>query len=103
MAQTRCERPEARAGADAAVMPIRARPGERHGWEKMTAMASIVDRLRARKEWQFFAALPRADSALALTWYAVLVLRGVLPAAFALSMGLLVAAVQRGGGLRRVR
>ena len=65
----------------------------------MTAMASIVDRLRARKEWQFFAALPRADSALALTWYAVLVLRGVLPAGFALSMGLLVAAVQRGGGL----
>src|SRR5215203_2645992 len=62
-------------------------------------MASLVSRLRARKEWQFFAVLPRADSALALTWYTVLVLRGVLPAAFALSMGLLVAAVQSGASL----
>ena len=62
-------------------------------------MASLVGRLRARKEWQFFAALPRADSALAVTWYTVLVLRGILPAAFALSMGFLVAAVQRGGSL----
>src|SRR5215217_2246640 len=62
-------------------------------------MALLVGRLRARKEWQFFATLPRADSALAWMWYAVLVLRGVLPAAFALSMGLLVAAVQRSGSL----
>ncbi|MEO7272457.1 MAG: ABC transporter ATP-binding protein [Vicinamibacterales bacterium] len=62
-------------------------------------MVSLVGHLRARKEWQFFAARPRADSGLALKWYAVLVVRGVLPAAFALSMGLLVAAVERGASL----
>jgi len=43
----------------------------------------------------FFAALPRADRGLAAFWWTVLVLRGVLPAAFALAMGILVAAVQQ--------
>src|ERR1700738_3376506 len=52
-----------------------------------------------RKEWQFFSVLPKADAALAATWWAVLILRGVLPAAFAIVMGALVAAVQRGGSL----
>ena len=52
-----------------------------------------------RKEWQFFAVLPKADAALALAWWAVLVLRGVLPAAFAIVMGALVSAVQRGASL----
>jgi len=49
-----------------------------------------------RKEWQFFTALPRADAPLAVAWMVALVLRGVLPAAFAIAMGALVAAVQRG-------
>jgi len=62
-------------------------------------MRSVASRLRTRKEWQFFAALPRADPALALTWWAVLALRGLLPAAFALSMGLLVSSVQHGASL----
>src|SRR5262249_17868652 len=54
-----------------------------------------VRRLRARQEWQLFAVLPRADRELAVAWWVVLALRGVLPAVFAIAMGLLIAAVQR--------
>src|SRR3954462_1574267 len=56
----------------------------------------MFERLRARKEWAFFAALTRADALLGAAWWVVLVLRGVLPAAFAIAMGLLVGAVQQG-------
>jgi len=52
-----------------------------------------------RKDWQFFAVLPKADRALAAAWWAALILRGILPAVFAIAMGSLVAAVQRGDGL----
>ena len=38
----------------------------------------------------------KADSVLTATWWTVLVLRGVLPALFAIAMGALVGAVQRG-------
>jgi ABC-type multidrug transport system fused ATPase/permease subunit len=55
-----------------------------------------LDRLRARKEWKFFAVLPKADGTLAIVWWILLVLRGVLPAVFAVAMGVLVASVQRG-------
>ena len=59
----------------------------------------MIGQLTARKEWIFFGALPKADRFLAIAWWVVLILRGVLPAAFAIAMGVLVAAVQRGGGL----
>src|ERR1700730_6290966 len=59
----------------------------------------MIERLRARNEWKFFAALPKADRALAVVWWIVLVLRGVLPAIFAIAMGVLVAAVQHGDSL----
>ncbi len=52
-----------------------------------------------RKEWQFFAVLPKADGLLAAVWWAALVLRGILPAVFAIVMGVLVAAVQNGSAL----
>jgi ABC-type multidrug transport system fused ATPase/permease subunit len=55
--------------------------------------------LRDRQEWRFFRALPAADGPLAVTWWVVLILRGVLPALFAVSMGMLVGAVQRGESL----
>jgi ABC-type multidrug transport system fused ATPase/permease subunit len=55
--------------------------------------------LRERNEWKFFAVLPRADRVLAFVWWAVVLLRGVLPAIFAIAMGVLVAAVQRGENL----
>ena len=58
-----------------------------------------LQRLARRNEWQFFAVLPRADGTLALVWWIALVLRGVLPAAFAVAMGVLVSAVQQGGNL----
>jgi ATP-binding cassette, subfamily B, bacterial len=59
----------------------------------------VFERLRARKEWQFFTVLPKAAPGLATAWWIALVLRGVLPALFAISMGVLVASVERGGSL----
>ena len=53
----------------------------------------------ARDEWKFFGVLPRADSGLAFLWWFVLILRGLLPALFAIAMGVLVGAVQRGESL----
>src|SRR3954467_11829445 len=59
----------------------------------------MVSGLRGRKEWQFFSVLPRADAALAASWWIVLGLRGALPVLFAVAMGALVGAVQRGANL----
>jgi len=56
----------------------------------------MVRSLTERKEWKFFAVLPKADASLAAVWWAALLLRGILPAAFAIAMGVLVGAVQRG-------
>jgi len=56
----------------------------------------MMHRLYADDRWKFFAVLPRADRTLAVAWWAVLVLRGVLPALFAIAIGMLVGAVQRG-------
>ena len=50
----------------------------------------MLERLRARNEWTFFAVLPKADCALAVAWWVVLVLRGVLPAIFAIAMVIIV-------------
>jgi ATP-binding cassette, subfamily B, bacterial len=61
--------------------------------------AAVFQRLTERKEWKFFGALPKADPRLAATWWVVLLLRGMLPAAFAIAMGVLVGAVQRGAPL----
>jgi ABC-type multidrug transport system fused ATPase/permease subunit len=58
-----------------------------------------MQRLRERNEWKFFSVLPKADRPLAVLWWVVLVLRGVLPAVFAIAMGALVAAVESGTGL----
>jgi ABC-type multidrug transport system fused ATPase/permease subunit len=58
-----------------------------------------LSRLRQRNEWKFFGALPKADRLLALAWWVILLLRGLLPAVFAIAMGVLVGAVQRGDSL----
>ena len=55
--------------------------------------------LTERKEWKFFSVLSKADPWLAGIWWTVLILRGVLPAAFAIAMGVLAAAVQQGASL----
>ncbi|HEY2377337.1 MAG TPA: ABC transporter ATP-binding protein [Gemmatimonadaceae bacterium] len=47
-----------------------------------------------RKEWKFFSILPKADAPLATVWWTVLLVRGILPAVFAIVMGVLVSAVQ---------
>jgi ATP-binding cassette subfamily B protein len=60
---------------------------------------SVLHSLTDRKEWKFFAILPKADPGLAVAWWIALLLRGVLPAAFAIAMGMLVGAAQRGGPL----
>jgi ABC-type multidrug transport system fused ATPase/permease subunit len=57
----------------------------------------VIKRLRARPEWQFFAALPKADPLLAAGWWALLVVSGVMPAVFAVAIGVTVGAVQQGG------
>jgi ABC-type multidrug transport system fused ATPase/permease subunit len=59
----------------------------------------LLQRLYDRKEWQFFRILPKADAGLATVWWVALLLRGILPAAFAIAMGFLVGAVQRGQSL----
>ena len=59
----------------------------------------VLTRLRERNEWKFFGALPKADGRLAAAWWLILVMRGVLPAAFAIAMGSTVGAVQRGDSL----
>ncbi len=59
----------------------------------------MLQRLRDRNEWKFFSVLPKADSGLAVLWWVLLILRGVLPAVFAVAMGLLVGAVERSESL----
>jgi ATP-binding cassette, subfamily B, bacterial len=66
--------------------------------ERFSAV-ELLQRLRQHKEWMFFAALPKADGVLAFTWWAVVLLHGILPALSAIAMGVLVAAVQRGDPL----
>ncbi len=59
----------------------------------------MLQKLRARDEWKYFGILPKADAPLAMVWWALVLLRGLLPALFAISMGVLVSAVQGGGAL----
>ncbi|HEU0168553.1 MAG TPA: ABC transporter ATP-binding protein [Chloroflexota bacterium] len=62
-------------------------------------MPPLFKQLGDRQEWRFFGILPRADRPLAYLWWLVLLLRGGLPALFAVAMGTLVGAVERGQGL----
>jgi ABC-type multidrug transport system fused ATPase/permease subunit len=59
----------------------------------------MLAKLQASPAWKFFTVLGRADRSLASVWWGVLVLRGLLPAAFAIAMGVLVGAVQSGASL----
>ena len=61
--------------------------------------ASVIQRLRARPEWKFLTILPRANPFLATIWWTALIVRSLLPALFAVAMGLLVGAVEAGGDL----
>ena len=59
----------------------------------------MLSRLRERNEWKFFGVLPKADPLLAVAWWVVLILRGMLPVGFGIAMGVLVGAVGRGDSL----
>src|SRR5207247_2882625 len=61
--------------------------------------AVVLQSLTERKEWKFFGVLPKAAPGLTAAWWTVLALRGILPAAFAIAMGVLVVAVERGDRL----
>jgi ABC-type multidrug transport system fused ATPase/permease subunit len=65
----------------------------------MTSMEGVVRRWRAHKLWELASVLPRADRALAILWWTLLILRGTLPALFAIAMGALVAAMENRAGL----
>src|SRR5215468_9183097 len=65
-------------------------------------MPRVLARLFQRNEWKFFSVLPRADFGLAVVWWGLLSLRGVLPAVFAVAMGALVTAVQSGAAVTSV-
>lgn len=59
----------------------------------------MLTRLRERQEWRFFGVLPKAAPGMAAGWWVVLILRGALPAGFAIAIGVLVGAVQHGHDL----
>ena len=59
----------------------------------------MLAKLRGNAAWKFFAVLPRADLPLALLWWVLVLLRGVLPAVLAIAMGRLVGVVQTGESL----
>jgi hypothetical protein len=65
-------------------------------------MVRMLDRLNARAEWKFVGVLLHADRSLAIAWWAALALR-VLAALFAIAMGALVGAVQRGDSVATPR
>ncbi len=54
----------------------------------------MIDRLKQSAEWQFLGVFPRAARGLSSVWWSLIVVRGLLPAAFAIAMGSLVGAVQ---------
>jgi ATP-binding cassette subfamily B protein len=62
-------------------------------------MPPVLARLYQRNEWKFFSVLPKAAPALAAAWWVLLILRGILPAVFAVAMGALVAEVQSGAAV----
>ena len=64
----------------------------------MACMES-VRRWRAHKLWELAGVFPRADHSLAILWWTLLILRGTLPALFAIAMGALVAAIENGPSL----
>src|SRR5262245_56987191 len=59
----------------------------------------MLAKLHQSDAWRFFSVLGRADRTLACAWWIVLILRGLLPALFALAMGFLVHAVGGGASL----
>jgi ABC-type multidrug transport system fused ATPase/permease subunit len=60
----------------------------------------MIDRFRSSPEWKFLAVFSKAARRLSIAWWSFILLRGLLPPMFAIAMGALVGAVQRGGSIR---
>jgi ATP-binding cassette, subfamily B, bacterial len=63
-------------------------------WKAKLGTGEVRLAITERKEWKFFSVLPKASPGLAAAWWAALLMRGVLPAAFAVAMGMLVSTVK---------
>jgi ATP-binding cassette, subfamily B, bacterial len=87
--------PKKQGGGGTRGTPLKFDNSARGLWQN----AAVFQKLTERKEWIFFAVLPKADPLLSATWWTVLLLRGTLPAAFAIAMGIVVGAVQHGASL----
>jgi ABC-type transport system involved in cytochrome bd biosynthesis fused ATPase/permease subunit len=59
----------------------------------------VLARVRERQELRLAAALWHGDRPMAVGWWGLLAVRGLLPAGFAIATGVLVAAVERRSGL----
>ena len=55
-----------------------------------------MTRLARSAELRFLSVLPKADRGLTFAWWALILIRGALPAMFTLAMGAVVGAVQTG-------
>jgi len=60
-----------------------------------------MTRLARSAELRFLSVLPKADRGLTFAWWALILIRGALPAMFTLAMGAVVGAVQTGQPLTR--
>jgi ATP-binding cassette, subfamily B, bacterial len=65
---------------------------------RLSATAERLAALRRSPGWTFLAVLPRVSPRGTAAWWALILVRGSLPAAFTLAAGGLVGAVQRGSG-----
>jgi ATP-binding cassette subfamily B protein len=75
-------------------------PGGAYTDRNPTPMSpALVQRFRASNLGTVACVLPRADRLLAVAWWILLVLRGLLPAVLAVAMGALVGAVNRRAGI----
>ena len=59
----------------------------------------MFDRVKMRAEWQFAGVLAKADLWLTIAWWALILVRGALPAIFAIAIGWLIGTIDRGGSL----
>ncbi len=65
----------------------------------MAFVSPLIQRFRSSNFWTVAGVLPRADRISAYIWWSVLIVRGLLPAVFAVVMGVLVGAVQHKANL----
>jgi ATP-binding cassette, subfamily B, bacterial len=65
----------------------------------MTPIRERIGALRRSPGWTFLSLLPKVSPGGAAAWWTLILLRGLLPAAFTLSVGELVGALQKGAGV----